>query len=342
MATISALLIIFAGAPANEFSFDQSHLTAQKIIDHAIARADAQYESMVEAMFESVVISTISSLDGDGEIAKTDRTKRRQYPLHGALFEELIEKNGRPLTDEELLDEEKKRRDFIREVEQRISRGEHPQPEREPGIRFNREFVERYQLTLEESETIRGHRCWVIRFEPKQGKLPVRNRMDRALNQSTGRFWVSQDDYGLARVEFALREPFKYWGGFLAVIRNTEGSMDYRRVEPNIWMPSRFSLKLDLKVMMVKNIRRLITIDYTGYRRSDDLSVSLGTVPKITSQVLKSAISSLRRETCDMRCGMCNAWHFHASPIASKLVKARAHLRLLRLKASTSPSPAFL
>jgi hypothetical protein len=98
--------------------------------------------------------------------------------------------------------------------------------------------------------------------------------MDRALNQSTGTFWVSQDDFGLARIEFALREPFKYWGGILAVIRNTDGGMDYARVEPDVWMPSHFDLKLDLKVMLVKNIRRLIAIDYTGYQRSDDFVAS--------------------------------------------------------------------
>jgi hypothetical protein len=271
LAAVSALILIFADAPAKESTLLNNGLTAQEIIDHAVAKAEAQYESLVAAMFESVAVTTTKSLDGDGKVTKKEWTKRRQYPLQGALFVELVEKNGRPLNDKELHDEEKIKRDFIREVEERISRGEHPQPESEPGIRFNHEFVQRYQLTLEGNEIIRGHRCWVIRFEPQNGKLPVRNRMDRALNQSTGKFWVSQDDYGLARVEFALRKPFKYWGGFLAVIRNTDGSMDYTQVEPDIWLPLHFDLKLDLKIMMVKNIRRHISIDYTGYRRSDGI-----------------------------------------------------------------------
>jgi hypothetical protein len=266
LAAVFVLILIFTDVPAKEPILLNNGLTAQEIINHAVAKAEAQYKSLVAAMFESEAVTTTKSLDGDGEVTKTEWTKRRQYPLQGALFEELVEKNGRPLNEKELREEVKKKQDFIREVEQRISRGEHPQPESEPGIRFNQEFVERYQLTHEGTEIIRGHRCWVIRFEPKKGELPVRNRMDRALNQSTGKFWVSQDDYGLARVEFALRKPFKYWGGFLAVIRNTDGSMDYTQVEPDIWLPSHFDLKLDLKIMMIKNIRRHITIDYTGYR----------------------------------------------------------------------------
>ena len=277
---VSALIHIFAYASAGEPSLPNNGLTAQEIIDRAVAKSEAQYESLVPAMFESEAVTTVQSLDGDHKVTQTEWTKSRQYPLHGALFQELVEKNGLPLNEKELREEENKKRDFIREVKERIARGDHPQPESEPGIRFNREFVRRYQLTLEKAETIRGHRCWVIRFEPRRGDLPVRNRMDRALNQSTGKFWISQDDYGLARVEFALRKPFKYWGGILAVIRNTDGSMDYKRVEPDIWMPAHFDLKLDLKVMMVKNIRRHITIEYSDYRRAENLAPSQGNAPE--------------------------------------------------------------
>jgi len=270
----SALIILLADTQAKEPIPVKDQLTAREIIDHATSKADEQYELLVDAMFESEVVATTKSLDADGEITETEWTRHRRYPIGGALFAELVEIDGRPLNEKERRNVEKEKQDFIREVERRTSRGEHPQPESEPGIRFGQEFVERYQFTLEGIEVFRGYSCWVIRFEPKQGELPVRNRMDRALNQSTGKFWVSRDDYGLARVEFALRKPFKYWGGFLAVIRNTDGSMDLERVERDIWMPSHFDLKLDLKVMMVKNIRRHITIDYNDYRRADELAAT--------------------------------------------------------------------
>ena len=269
------LLIMPMGSLAKDALSVADNPTAEEIIDLAIARSDAQYESLIDVMFESEKISSIKSLDAEGEVTKTDQIRYRQYPLAGALFEEMVDKNGQPLDEKELGEEKKRRKEFVEEVEKRISRGEHPQPETEPGIRFNHEFVDRYQLNIEGIEMVRGHRCWVIAFEPKPGNLPVRNRMDKALNQSTGKFWVSQDDYGVARLEFALRKPFKYWGGFLAVIRNTDGRMDYKRVGPNVWMPSNFDLKLDLKVMMVKNLRRLISINWTNYRQSESFTTNL-------------------------------------------------------------------
>jgi hypothetical protein len=267
--TALALTLLPAAPLTGAFNSQTDQPTAEEIIDRAIARSDRQFESLVDAMFESEKVSNVQSLNGDGEITNTDQTRYRQYPLAGALFEEMVAKDGQALSEKDLRKEQDKKKEFVREVEKRTAKGEHPQPETEPGIRFNNEFVERYQLEIEGDEMVRGHLCWVITFQPKPGKLPVRNRMDRALNQSTGRFWVSQDDYGLARIEFALRKPFKYWGGFLAVIRNTDGILDNKRVEPDVWMPSTFELKLDLKVMMVKSIRRLISISWTDYRRSE-------------------------------------------------------------------------
>ncbi len=265
LAMLGPLIAALAAAP--ERAPIMASLSAREIMSRAIARAEAQYESQVESMFEAEAVSTIHSLDAEDRITKTEETRYRLYPVHGAVFEEMREKNGQPLSEKDRKKEEEKKRQFIREVEARKARGEHPQPERPPGIRFNHEFVDRYQLEMAGTETVRGYRCWVIAFKPKEGKLPVKNRMDRALNQSTGRFWISQEDCGLARIEFALREPFKYWGGFLAVIRNTDGGMDYERVEANIWLPSHFSLKLDLEVMMIKDIRRHIEKDWRDYKR---------------------------------------------------------------------------
>jgi len=259
-------------------------LSAEEIIDRAVVRSENQHLSLIEANFKSEAVSKNQSLGGDGTISKTEIYRYRQYPLNGAVFEELIEIDGRPLNEKEARKEERRRQDFIREVDDRKTRGDHAQPTKDEAIQFNREFTERYLYKFEKKEMLREYPCWVISFEPKQGKLPTKNRMDRALNQTTGLIWVSQDDYGIVRVEFALRKPFKYWGGFLAVVRNTDGNVDYTRVEPNVWLPGHFDLKLDLKVMMVKNVRRLITKDWYDYTRVNQPFVS---DPSTISSVLK-------------------------------------------------------
>jgi hypothetical protein len=269
---IAALLFMAPGAAFSQAVEPESaneSMPVQEIVESAVERAEKQHYSMIETNFNSEAVSKNHSLDGDGTITETESFRYIQYPLNGAVFEELVEKNGRSLDEKEKKEEEKRKQDFIREVEKRRTRGDYVQPSKEEAIRFNREFTGRYIYKLERTETIREHSCWVVSFEPKQGKLPTRNRMDRALNKTTGLMWISRDDYGLVRVEFALREPFKYWGGILAVVRSTDGTVDYARVEPNVWLPLHFDLKLDLKVMLVKNIRRLIVKDWFNYKRVD-------------------------------------------------------------------------
>jgi hypothetical protein len=265
-AATSFILILFAYAAITaESSSGNASLSAQEIVDRSVARAESQYRAMRGASFKSNATTKNQSIDSDGEIEETEWLKSRQYPLNGAVFEEIIEKDGRPLNEKELKEEEKKKQDFIQEVDKRRSRGDYLQPDKEHAIQYDKNFTDRYRYKLVKTERIRTYLTWAIDFEPKEGKLPASDRMDRALNQMTGRLWVSQDDFGLVRVEFALRKPFKYWGGLLAVVRKTDGSADYTRVEPGTWLPLSFHLELDIRVMMIKNIRRLISKNWYDY-----------------------------------------------------------------------------
>jgi len=243
-------------------------LSVQKIVDRAIERSESQLGADAEAQFESLVLTLIDSVDGKGKVTKTEKRRYSRYPLYGAVFEELIEKEGRPLTEQEARKEKKRRDEFVEEVKERLAEGKPPQPEDERQVRFNRDFMSRYQTKLIGEESRRGYPCWLVYFEPKKGKLPVNNRMDEALNRSTGRLWISQDDFGLVRVEFEMREPIRYLAGLLATVRNTVGRLEFERVENNIWFPVDFELELDLRILF-KNIRRNITMNWSEYRRSD-------------------------------------------------------------------------
>ena len=243
-------------------------LTVQEIVDRAIERSESQLEANVEAKFESLVLRLVDSVDGEGKVTKTEKTRYSRYPLYGALFEELVEKENRPLTEKEAEEEKKRRNDFIKEVRKRIAEGKSPQPEDARQVRFDSEFMSRYQTRLIGEESLRGHSCWVVYLEPRKGKLPVKRRMDEALNRSTGKLWISQDDFGLVRVEFEMREPIRYLAGLLATLRNTVGQLEFEQIERNIWFPVEFELQLDLRILF-KNIRRNIAVNWSGYRRAD-------------------------------------------------------------------------
>ena len=231
--------------------------TATVILERALERAAVQQESGAELDHEYLVSSIVKSLDGDGRVTDTERVKYRRYPLEGLLYEELVERDGQPLDADDAREEQKKKAEFVRDVREYAARGEPYEPD-ENAVRFDRELMDRYHTTLVGSERLRNHECWVLHFEPREGRLPDTRRMDKALNRLTGRLWVAKDDYGVARVTFEMREPFRYLWGLVATLRNGAGHIDFNRIDDSVWTPMYFDLRLDLRVFF-KGVRRHIT-----------------------------------------------------------------------------------
>ncbi|MDE0830007.1 MAG: hypothetical protein OSB03_12485 [Vicinamibacterales bacterium] len=229
---------------------------ADAILEQALDRAAAQDTAGLELDFESLLDSTVESLNGDGDTTDIETARYRRYPLVGLLYEELIARDGRPLDDEEAREEAERRAEFVEEARKHADRGE-PYDPNEMAVRFNRELMDRYDTALIGTEVVGVHTCWVLSFEPREGRLPDNQRMDKALNRSTGRLWIAQDDYGVARVSFEMQEPFRYVWGLVATLRHATGQLEYERVDHNLWTLARFDLELDLRVFF-KGIRRRI------------------------------------------------------------------------------------
>ena len=241
-----------------------SALTADDILQRVFERAATQDESGVELTYEYIVASTVESLNGDGEVTDVEMARYHRYPLEGFLYEELIERDGESLDDDDAREEQKKREDFIREARAHAERGEEYEPD-EMMVRFDRELMDRYHTTLDGTEMIRSYACWILRFEPREGRLPDNRRIDKALNRSTGRLWIAQDDYGVVRIAFEMREPFRYLWGLVASLRHAAGQLDFERVDGNVWTPATVDLQLDLRIFF-KGIRRHIRQDWEEIR----------------------------------------------------------------------------
>ena len=229
-----------------------------EIVDRFVERSERQEKLAVEIGFESYMHSSVESLNADGEITDVRTSLYRRYALEGTTYLELVERDGRQLEGKAARDAQRRKARFIREARRHAARGETYAPD-ERGVKFNRELMRRYRTTLVGAEELRGHDCWVIRFEPREGPLPEVRRMDKALNRSEGRIWITQDGYNMARVSFEMREPVRYMWGVLATLRSVAGQADFEMVRSDLWMPKKLLLELDLTVLLgVKDIRRRV------------------------------------------------------------------------------------
>ena len=238
-------------------------------LERALERATRQQESAVELDFEYVTEGRVESLDGDGNVTRTETTGRRHYPLEGYLYSELIERDGQPLDTSDARAERERKAEFIREARRHAARGERYDPD-EMSVDFDTDLMDRYHTTFAGTDVVRGDSCWVIRFEPREGRLPDNRRIDKALNRSTGFLWITQDGYRVARVTFEMQRPFRWLWGIAGTLRHATGQFDLQWIEPNLWGLADSRIEFDLGVLFgMKSIRRRIRNEWIEQRSVD-------------------------------------------------------------------------
>lgn len=235
--------------------------SAGEIIAKALARAKSQKEQGRETAFQYRYRNRRTKLDSNGKPASTEERLYRVYPLHGEPYYELIEVDGKPPDAKEREKERKRQREF-REERAKNARGEKTNDER---VAFDKDLIERYTSTVERVEELNGRRTYVLRFQPREGELPVRKRIDHALNNSSGRLWIDAEEFGVARVEFDLLRPVKFWGGLIGSIRDLDGRLEFTRLEGGVWHPKHMEVQMEGRVLW-NSLDQKMVMDWFDFR----------------------------------------------------------------------------
>jgi hypothetical protein len=132
--------------------------------------------------------------------------------------------NGKPPSPSDLKEEE----DLLRMEREASQTGKGSDAENT--MEVNKELVGKYEyLTLGE-EVIGGRPVYVLSFKPKSKSLLVRSKIDYVMNRISGKVWIDQEDYAIARVESRLTESTQIWWGLLASLRGFSGVLEQTRL----------------------------------------------------------------------------------------------------------------
>ena len=242
---------------------------ASTIVQRALDVASTQRDSALDSHFEYVTAGTVESLDAAGNVTRTETSRRRHYPLEGHFYSELIGRDGHFLDAGDSRDERERKAKFVREARRHAARGERYDPD-EMYVDFDPTLMERYDTTLVGKDAVRGDLCWVIRFEPRAGKLPDDRRIDKALNRSTGYVWITQEDYRVARVTFEMQRPFRWLWGMAGTLRHATGQFDLQWIQPNLWGLADSRIEFHVGVLFgIKSVRRRIRSEWVEHRPDD-------------------------------------------------------------------------
>lgn len=217
----------------------------KEVLARALERGLARERQGVDRRYTHRLLRVVEKLDRDARPARVEKFLYQVVYIDGMRYERLLEKDGEPLGKREQEAERRKEEDFRR----RLRKDGDGDSLNARVFRFNRELVDRYRFRLTGTGEVNGRQAFVVSFEPRSGKLPVRHRVDRALNNSRGRVWLDQESYDIARVEFRMFRTTRFGWGILGSISHVEGILECREGEGGNWFPSFFRIYLKGRVL---------------------------------------------------------------------------------------------
>lgn len=243
-----AVIVLLAWVGNGNLSWGQKpgpEPSEREILSRALERALANDKRRAEQAYSFRHLRVSEKLNKQAQPTRVEKRLYQVVPIGGMRYERLLKEDGEPLSEKEQEAERRKEDKFRRRLEREGNTGKSDDNE----VRFNRDLVNRYRFRVEGTGELHGRKVYRLSFEPKSRKLPVRRRIDRALNNSRGSVWLDQESYEIVRVEFELIRTTRIWWGILGSISRIDGMMDRKEGEDGLWFPSYFRLYLKGRIL---------------------------------------------------------------------------------------------
>lgn len=235
------------------------------ILDRALERAQWSREQDIEARFRHVKSERKRTFNEDGEITHEETRVYAVAPYQGVPYAKLVTKNGAPIGGADLVAEHQRWERFLEEVDDPAAEIDEDELE----VTFNKELVARYSATLSDIREWRGRPSYVFEFQPKPGKLPVRRRIDRALNRSRGQIWIDQATHEVAHVNFELIDRVRIGWGVLGSISQATGHFTRTPIADNAWLSTELEVHFEARVLF-RTTRRSDLTEWREFRPVPD------------------------------------------------------------------------
>ena len=209
----------------------------------------------------------------DGVLRDVDSETFQLSFYKGNRIRRLVEKNGKPLSENDQKDEDKAVANRVENIEKDIAKAEkkgESGPPSENGQRVSiAEVLRASKLINPRRERFRGRDVIVFDFEPNPN-FDYKNAksMLKFFGKTAGVMWIDENDKQVARLEAYLSDSFNVGGGVLAKLRKgATFVLEQERVNDEIWLPSTADINLSVRVLLVKGINVNQVVKSYDYRK---------------------------------------------------------------------------
>lgn len=146
------------------------------------------------------------------------------------------------------------------------------QRERQQDQTMLREMVNAFEFKLAGTAAVNGRQTYLLDASPKPGYKPP-NRDAKVLTGMRGRMWVDKSEYRWVKVEAEVIRPVSFAFALAKVSPGTRFVLEQGPVGSNVWMPKRFSVKVNSSVLGWSR-KSSSEETYTGYKPSPQSAVA--------------------------------------------------------------------
>ncbi|MCI0485055.1 MAG: hypothetical protein L0229_00365 [Blastocatellia bacterium] len=210
---------------------------------------------------------TITSREFDKRGALKNR-ESETYEItfyRGHHIRRLINKNGHPISDEDLAKEDRRIEKIIKDLEGG-KQVEDPYKNRRLKVA---DLLRTSRFINPRRERFRQRDVIVCDFERDPGYEPTKGD-NPILGKIAGSIWIDSDDLQLARVAVHLVESFKAGGGvFFAMKPGARFIIEQARFNNEIWLPSHSEINYAGRAVLFVGVNVNQTIEYGDYHYFD-------------------------------------------------------------------------
>ena len=197
-------------------------------------------------------------LDGGGRVEKRVSETFESFHVKGRRVERKVAENGRPLSPEEQAEEDRR----VREKAEAVRTGR--TVSEQPRVRLSL-VLERYDFETVRREWREGRKTLVLEFAPRPGSR--REPGANVLRQLAGTVWVDEEDRQVVKAELHSLGTIKIERGFGTRIHDLRTSIEFRKIDGEVWLPVMEEMDARGRVFFVKRFRTRRRREYGGFRR---------------------------------------------------------------------------
>lgn len=264
---------------APERTFDFPHKSQVQLPDlKALFREIDANQKAIDKIRENYAGTRVeeeTEYDKTGKVTKREASEYSFFFLNGHEVSTLVKKDGRPLEESKLREENEKTRRRIEEIQKEEQKKEAREQKARAEGKENEDrerppieaFLRVCQFVNPRRERFRGQDVLVFDFEPNPD-YQAHSMEERVVQKLAGVLWVDEKAHQVARLEASFVGDLKIAGGLLVNLqKGTSFVAEQAFVNNEVWLPTYGEAHVGVRVFLVKGIKVNALTRYSDYRR---------------------------------------------------------------------------